>query len=77
MPLSASHNSAAAGRAKILQPGTEAPGTGASKIFRAPFRGDMNYSQYRAVVVSVSQIVTSFTRTRPLVLSFSREFVSS
>ena len=35
------------------------------------------YSLYRAVVVSVSQMVTSFTRTRPLVFCFSRELVSS
>src|SRR5215467_15049012 len=37
----------------------------------------LSYSLYLAVVVSVSQMVTSFTRTRPFVLSFRCEFVSS
>ena len=43
------------------------------------FRSDIQpcYSLYRAVVVSVSQMVTSFTRTLPLVPCFSRELVSS
>jgi hypothetical protein len=36
-----------------------------------------SYSEYRAVVVSVSKTVTSFTLTLPLVTLLKRELVSS
>src|SRR4029078_11772489 len=38
-------------------------------------RPGSSYSKYVAVVVSVSQIVQSFTRTRPFVISASCSFV--
>ena len=45
--------------------------------FETPRSETLLYSEYLAVVVSVSQIVTSFTLTRPEVEVFSVELVSS